>query len=149
MKKKTLGLLALILSACSLGAQTELSRNQSKWQNANVTHYRFNLTVGCFCPFTSQMPLTVEVQEGNIISMKDVNSAAFSTTDPMNEFVLKYATIDRLFLELGSTAVKGADKVSVTYDPTYGYPSNISIDFIELAVDDELAVMVSRFEPLP
>lgn len=148
MKKVTLVLLALILSACSFGTQTELSRNKSKWQNANIDHYRFELNVGCFCAFREQMPVTVEVKDGEVISLIGSNGNPISATAPSNEFIMQYATIERLFSELESDAVKGADKVTVTYDPTYGYPSDISIDFIELAMDDELAVTVSGFEPL-
>jgi len=55
--KKLLALLtvfAFVLAACSTGAQaggdptqenqTEIERNKEKWQDANITHYRFNLT---------------------------------------------------------------------------------------------------------
>ncbi|HSM71917.1 MAG TPA: DUF6174 domain-containing protein [Anaerolineales bacterium] len=149
MKKYLLFLLVLVLSACSAGGNAEFNRNQAKWQDANITHYRFDLTVGCFCPFRSQMPVTVEVQDREVVSMVDANGETFPLTDPTSEFVLRYATIDRLFSELGSDSVQGADKLTVSYDPTYGFPSEISIDFIELAVDDELYLSVSAFEPLP
>jgi hypothetical protein len=149
MKKITLLLLALILAACSAAGETELSRNQSKWQDAGVDHYRFQLGVGCFCPVGDIMPMTVEVQDGEIVSIVDVNGMAFTSTDPMSEFILKYATIDRIFSELGSDSVQEADKLTVTYDPTYGYPADVVIDFIELAIDDELYLSVSGFEPLP
>jgi len=148
MKKLTLLLLVLILAACSTGG-SELSQNQSKWQDANITHYRFELTVGCFCPFRSKMPLTVEVQNGEVVSMVDVNGETISEADPMNEFIVQYATIDRLFSELESDHIQEADKLTVTYDPTYGFPSEVSIDFIELAMDDELYLSASAFEPLP
>jgi hypothetical protein len=93
--------------------------------------------------------MTVEVQDGEIVSIVDVNGMAFTSTDPMSEFILKYATIDRIFSELGSDSVQEADKLTVTYDPTYGYPADVVIDFIELAIDDELYLSVSGFEPLP
>ena len=148
MKKITFLLLVLILSACSPGSGSELSRNQSKWQDANITHYQFQLGVSCFCPVSGLMPMTVEVKDGEVVSITDVNGEAFPTTDPMSDFVLKYATIDRIFTELGSEDVQNADKLTVTYDSTYGFPSEVSIDFIELAVDDELYLSVSGFEPL-
>jgi len=148
MKKLTLLLLALIFAACSAGG-SELSRNQSKWQDVEINHYRFQLNVGCFCLFRSQMPVTVEVQNGEVVSMVDVNGESFPLDDPMSEFVLKYATIDRLFSELESDSVREADSLTVNYDPTYGFPTEISIDFIELAADDELYLSVSAFEPLP
>jgi len=149
MKKITLLLLALILAACTAGGGTELDRNQTKWQDANVTHYRFELSVGCFCIFRSQMPVTVEVQNGEVVSMIDVNGDEFAMDDPNSEFVLKYATIDRLFSELGSDPVQGADNLTVSYDSTYGFPNDIAIDYIELAADDELYLTVTAFEPLP
>jgi len=150
MKKLILLLLIVGLTACSrLGQSDELTHNRKKWQDANITHYRFQLTVGCFCPFGGQNPFTVEVQNGEVISMVDTNGDVVSAVDPMNEFVFKYATIDRLFSELDSDSVRDADKLTVTYDPIYGFPSEISIDFIELAVDDELYLSASAFEPLP
>jgi len=149
MKKITLLLLALILTACSAGVETELSRSQSKWEDANINHYRFQLGVGCFCLFRSQMPLTVEVKDGEVVSMIDVNGEAFPLDDPMSEFVLKYATIDRIFLELGSDPVQEADHLTMSFDPTYGFPTEVAIDYIELAADDELYLSVSAFEPLP
>ena len=149
MKKLTLLLLALILAACTAVGGTELDRNQSKWQDANITHYRFDLSVGCFCLFRSQMPMTVEVQNGEIVSMIDINGEAFPMDDPMSEFVLKYATIDRLFSELGSDPVQEADSLTMSFDSTYGFPVEVAIDYIELAADDELYLSVSAFEPLP
>ena len=69
MKKIILLLLALMLTACSFGAPSELDKNRQTWQDAGITHYRFSLHIGCFCAFRDQMPLTVEVQNGEIVSM--------------------------------------------------------------------------------
>lgn len=149
MKKLTLLFLVIVLTACASGEMTELSRNQQKWQDANITHYRFQLGVSCFCPVGGVMPMTVEVNNGEIVSLLDVNGDVFPAADPLNELILKYATIDRIFSELAQDSVQGADKLTVTYDPTYGFPSDVSIDYIELAADDELYLSVSAFEPLP
>lgn len=149
MKKITLLLLALILAACSAIGGSELSRNQAKWQNAGVTHYRFQLSVSCFCLFRGQMPLTIEVKDGEIVSMTDVNGEAFPMDDPLSDLVIRHATIDRLFSELGSESVQKADRLTMSFDPTYGFPTEAAIDFIELAADDELYISVSGFEALP
>jgi hypothetical protein len=149
MKKITLLLLALILAACSAVGESELSRNQSKWQDAGITHYRFQLSVSCFCLFRSQMPLTIEVKDGEIVSMIDVNGEAFPMDDPMSDLVMKHATIDRLFSELGSDSVQEAENLTMSFDPTYGFPVEVAIDYIELAADDELYLSVAGFEPLP
>jgi hypothetical protein len=149
MKKIMLLFLVLILTACSTGEVTEFSRNQTKWQDANISHYRFELNVGCFCAFRSQMPATVEVQGGEIVSITGAYGNPILISDPLNEYVLRFATIDRLFSELESDSFKEADMLTVTYDSTYGFPSEIIIDFIELAIDDELYLSASAFEPLP
>lgn len=148
MKKLTLSLFVLIFAACSAGG-SELSINRSRWQDAGVSHYRFQLGVGCFCPVGDIMPMTVEVKDGEVVSIVDVNGNDFPAADPISEFILKYATIDRIFSELDSDSVREADSLTVTYDSAYGFPAEVAIDFVELAADDELYLSVSGFEPLP
>jgi hypothetical protein len=149
MKKILFLILAVALSACSALGQSEGESNQQKWQDANISHYRFQLNVGCFCTYRAQMPVTVEVQDGKVVSMTTVDGQAVAETDPLTEFVLKYATIDGIFAELNSEDVKNADQVTVTYDPTYGFPVDASIDFSQDMADEELYLNVSNFEMLP
>ncbi len=52
MRKLLFIFMALALTACSIGSQTEIERNQQKWQDANISHYRYNLFIGCFCVFS-------------------------------------------------------------------------------------------------
>ncbi|MBL8101901.1 MAG: hypothetical protein JNM02_05175 [Anaerolineales bacterium] len=148
MKKFILLMLMVILTACSAAAPTDLDRNRQTWQDAGVPHYRFDLFIGCFCVFRDHMPLAIEVQNGEIISMTKPDGTSVEMTDPSYELFAKYATIDRIFSEL-ETGLKGdADEVTVTYDATYGFPSEIYFDFIREAADDELSIQVSNFEAL-
>jgi hypothetical protein len=148
MKSHILITLAFLLAACSAGG-SELSRNQQKWDDANISHYRFELNIGCFCPFRSQMPLAVEVRDDQIISMIGADGTIILDTDPNYAFYSEYATIDSLFTKLGSDSIQKADQVAVKYDSTYGFPTEINIDFIKNAVDDELYLGASGFEQLP
>lgn len=148
MKKIFLIALVFILAACSMGG-SEFSQNQKKWNDANITHYRFELNIGCFCAFRDQMPLKVEVQKGEIVSITASDGSAIAKTDPRYENFSQYATIDRLFSELKADLGGKADAVTVTYDATYGFPANIYIDFIKNAADDELSLSASAFEKLP
>jgi hypothetical protein len=148
MKKFILLLLVFILTACSFGARSELDKNRQKWQDAGITHYRFSLHIGCFCAFRDQMPLTVEVQNGEIISMTNSNGTLINTTDPNYEIFSQHATIERLFSELEAGLKGDADEVTVTYDPTHGFPNEIHFDYIKAAMDDELTLSVSEFEAL-
>ncbi|MBI5841333.1 MAG: hypothetical protein HZB19_14635 [Chloroflexi bacterium] len=146
MKKMILLLLALILTACSAGTKSEYDTNLDKWQNANITHYRFSLFVGCFCPGTDKMPLNIEVQDGKVVSMTYVDGTPVSAEDIQLEFYSRYATIERLFSELKADLDGEADEVTVTYNAAYGFPEQIGIDRIKEAIDDELGLTVSDFE---
>ena len=149
MKKSILILLAFILVACSAGG-SELSRNQQKWEDANITHYRFELNISCFCAFRDQMPLTVEVQDGKVVSMTYADGQAVALDDPLREYFEKFATIDGLFAELESaTSSADAGDIIVKYDAALGFPTEASIDYIKEAVDDELYITVAGFEALP
>ena len=147
MKKLLLLFLAIVLTACSGFGKSDFERNQQKWQDANISHYRFNLFIGCFCIFTQDMPLIIEVKDGEIVSME------YQSGNPIDEgnreFFSQYATIDRLFAELEADLGGEAEAVTVTYDATYGFPTEMSIDFIKQAADDELYFTVSGFEALP
>jgi len=148
MKKIILITLIVMLAACSAGG-SELSRNQQKWQDANITHYRFELSIGCFCAFRDQMPLTIEVRDGQIVYMATVDGTLVLDTDQNYEFYAPHATIDLLFAEIDAAVKEGADSVTVTYDPTYGFPTEIAIDFSQEMADEEMYYSISGFEALP
>jgi len=149
MKKIVLITLALILTACSGNTKSEFDLNQEKWQAAQVSHYRYSLFVGCFCPFTEKMPLNIEVKDGDMLSMTYTDGISISATDPEFEFFARYGTMERLFSELEADLAGSADEVTVSYDPAYGFPQTANIDVIKEAVDDELSLTVSGFEALP
>lgn len=148
MKKLILVTFIFLLAACSLGS-SEFSQNQKKWTDVNITHYRFELNIGCFCVFRNQMPLKVEVQNGEIVSITTSDGSTVAKTDSNYEYYSKYATVENLFTELKTDLGGKADEVTVKYDSTYGYPTEINIDFIKAAVDDELYLSASGFEKLP
>ena len=148
MKKIILLTLIVILTACSFGASTQLEKSRQTWQDSGITHYRFSLDIGCFCAFRNQMPVTVEVQNGEIVSMTYPDGTLVAATDPNYATFSRHATIERIFSELEAGLSGGADEVTVTYDSARGFPSEIYFDYIKNAVDDELSLKVSNFEAL-
>lgn len=149
MKKYLLILLVFVLAACSPAGGSEFSQNQDKWQDANITHYRMELNISCFCAFRDQMPLTVEVLDGQIVSMIAADGSEVLDTDPNYEFFAPHATIDLLFADIESAVNEGADSVNVTYDAAYGFPAEVAIDFSQEMADEEMYYSVSGFEALP
>lgn len=148
MKKILFLTLIIILTACSSSPVTELSENRAKWIDAKATHYRYSLSIGCFCPFMEDMPLTIEVQNGKTISIMDRDGNVIAPDNPSAEYYLRYSNMDSIFDNLEADLAGEADEVIVTYDPTYGFPSQISIDFIKEAVDDETSYTINDFQLL-
>jgi len=151
MRRLLFILMTLVLAACSVlnaaGSQSEIEQNNEKWQDANISHYRYHLSITCFCVFSQDMPLLIEVQDGQVVSMEYQSGKEIDASN--RELFEKYATIDRIFAELEADLNGAADKVTVTYDPTYGFPTELTIDFVEEATDDELYLTLSTFEELP
>ncbi|MDV6342042.1 DUF6174 domain-containing protein [Nitrosomonas sp. Is24] len=149
MKKTLLLLSILLLMACVSPMRSDFERHQKKWQEANITHYRFELNMICFCTFRNRMPLQIEVLNGQIAAMTDNTGKTITAADAHYDFFARYATIDRLFSELQASLNGKADQIAVAYHPSYGFPTRINIDRIKRATDDELGLAVSAFERLP
>lgn len=151
MRKYLLILLAFVLAACSLGnimgSQPEIEQNKQKWQEQGISHYRYHLFVGCFCVFSQDMPLIIEVQDGKTVSMEYQSGNEIDASN--RDLFRKYETIDLIFAEVEAGLNGAADEVTVTYDPTYGFPTEAAMDVIKEAADDELYLTVSNFEALP
>jgi hypothetical protein len=151
MKKLILIVMTLILAACAsanaLGSQSEIEQNHEKWQEAGISHYRYHLSISCFCVFSQDMPLILEVRDGKVVSMEYQNGKVIDPS--LTGLFEKYATIDRVFAELEAGLNGAADEVTVKYDPTYGFPAEVTIDVEKQATDDELYLTLSNFEKLP
>jgi hypothetical protein len=145
LKLPVLILTLLALAACSSIPASPLELNRQKWQNQNITHYRFNLTVLCFCAFSAIMPVSVEVNNGKIISMvgKDGQSTA-----QYQDTLAQYASVEKLFGTVDAAAKGNAYQLAVEYDSNYGYPQIIHIDYSEKLSDDEISFTVSNLEVL-
>jgi hypothetical protein len=139
--------LTLVLAACILSPnQSPLTSDHAKWEEQNARHYRFDLSIGCFCPFFEEMPLSIEVRDGKAVSIKTNQGEDAS---PANmEIYVQYASVEKLFQTIERAQNGDADEILVEYDPTYGYPTQISIDYIKSALDDEMYFTVTNLEML-
>lgn len=149
MKKQILSviaLLTLIVSACSPLEQRALDQNRALWESQEISHYRFELTVACFCIFSDRMPLTVEVRDGFVVSMTGVNG---EDVEEFRGFLSGFDTMEKLFATIDEAIGMDARTLEVEYDPTYGYPVSIYVDPEELVADDEIGYYVANFQVLP
>lgn len=146
-----LAALIYVLASGMLGSSQarQLDANLQKWQAQNVSHYRMKVNIGCFCPFFDRMPVSIEVRDGQVLSVTDSQGQPVAADDPIRSFGNEpLMTIEGLFA-YAREAIQTADKTEVTYDPALGYPVSLGIDRIEMAMDDEMSVLISEFEVLP
>ncbi len=128
-------ILALLLAAIFLVAQWQLAerfaleQNRSKWTSQNISNYSFDVEAICFCPYRE--PIHVEVRSGA----------------PTTKNEIEINGVNDLF-QIVHDANETADAVSVAYDVQYGFPSHIAIDYIRLAVDDEVSYRITNFQIL-
>jgi len=164
MSRKTVLIAAIILAVAALallvyllasglpGSSSqlrELDANAQKWESQHVGHYRMNVHIGCFCPFFDRMPVTVEVLDGEVVSVIDSQGRHVPQDDPLRAFDnAKLMTVQGVFA-YAREAIRTADETTVSYDAALGYPVSLSIGRIKLAMDDELAVRISELQVLP
>ncbi len=139
----TVFVLLLFLTACA--DKTALRENQQKWASQNVSHYRFEVEIGCNCPWRSLMPLKIEVKDGQLVSMTDKDGQPI----PANyaETFNKAASIEKLFAIL-DRAIGSVSEVNVEYNPDYGYPTKIGIISSKMITDSGIGYYVKSFEVL-
>ena len=139
-------LLVAFLAACSSQNRQAYDKNLALWKSKGVQHYRFNLKVGCMCPWTGLMPLTVEVQNGEMLSMV---ASSGGDINPFLDTFRPRGTVEGLFDTIYAAMSRGAYSLTVQYDGTYGFPASIVVNPSKAIMDDETGYYVTNFEVLP
>ncbi|MBO6575561.1 MAG: hypothetical protein JJ896_11210 [Rhodothermales bacterium] len=146
--KHLLLLPALLLAGCTLtgpGTVTELTDLQqarARWQSSASADYDMQLFRGCFCAGSGE--LHIFVRDDSLAAIKQQEDYWV-----VDETWWQYIpTVDELF-DLIEEATREADELTVTYHPELGYPTEISIDWLADAVDDEIMYQVRSVDLTP
>ena len=126
----------LILSGCSLF--------DSNPDYTGPADYAFTLRVGCFCPYAGPLRITVNEDEVVDVRQLDPQDGEGNVDDWIEQQAMTLAELDALV----DRAHREADDVTVEYDPTYGFPTDVYIDWIKDAVDDEIGYTVTDYVAL-
>lgn len=119
-----------------------LEAARAAWESQDIDDYSYVLRRICFCAGTTQ-PARIVVENGETVSVTIVE-----TGEPVGEHEVEFfLTIPGLFDFVEDAIDREAHSIDVAYDPDRGIPLTISIDYEELAVDEEMAFEASQFEP--
>ena len=140
--------LVTLLAGCSLlpgaspsprdAALRTLAEHEAQWQSKDIDDYSLSVTRQCFCPFTD--PIDITVVDGAVTAVTKAGKPAAP-----NEVL----GIPKTVLELFAVVAAQADAATLTveWDATFGFPTNIQVDMIANAADDEFGILVTNFRP--
>lgn len=145
-----IGLVAFALGACTVlgpdayaGERERLSDARRLWRAQGWDSYAFRLQRLCFCAGGTD-PAEVTVINGRRVSVTVVQ-----TGEPVPEaWAQYYLTIDELFDFIEDAIDTEAHEITVSYERELGYPVSVRIDYIENAIDEEMAFEAGNVRPL-
>lgn len=121
--------------------KAQLQQNKQLWAKQKISNYRYKLRKSCFC-FPKDSQVTIEARNGKFVSIAAANSG--QSVNP--ESFTKYNSIAKLFDLIDDAIAKNAHRISVTYHPTLGYPTQISIDYDQYIADEEISLTIENLE---
>ena len=137
------GLAALVGTACSetLGVTAAgLESHRARWEAAGVSAYLYEYRRQCECGPQSLRSVRIEVQAGSVARVTFLDNGETLASPPAEAF----PTIEDLFDLVDEAVQMNAASLVVTYDPTLGYPTLISVDYRRDIADDEFTVRASN-----
>ncbi len=136
----------MLLGGCTiLGPEGEedLRDQRRRWVRMGISDYTYDFVRGCFCGGPHGI-LRILVRSNAVVSVTDVDTGAPPPFLPANWV----GTIDDVFAELQREYDRDSDEIDLDFDDTYHFPSRAQIDRIKNAIDDELSLQLSNFQPL-
>ena len=97
----------------------EVATRREAWRARQISDYRIEIAVGCFCPWPSH-PAVLEVRRGVATALRDTTGKSLGKPrEPWSRY-----TVDSLFAAVEQGA-RQLDVIEVAYDPEYNYPAMI------------------------
>lgn len=123
-------------------AAHKLKAAEKQWQRNRPEHYAYTLQRTCFCPPEANKPLEVRVFQGKV---QQATVMPDGTPLP-SERMFNALTVEELFTKIRDAIDNKAVSVEAQYDPQYGYPISIRIDYSSMLADEELHLTASGFK---
>ena len=118
--------------------------NLAKWNSTGPDSYQMVQTRLCECAVPTEVVLVV-VRNKTVESRTYVGSGAPVPPGRADDF----PDIPGLFELINRALSGGASAYSTEYDPTYGYPVTLYIDWVQGTLLDDVSYAVTEFTSLP
>lgn len=112
---------------------------RARWADDAPAAYRLTLHRSCFCPPEYRGPFEVVVRDGEVETVRYEGDAVD---------VERGLSVEGLFRLIEEAYARDAERVDVQFDPTWGYPARLYIDYEAQMADEEVGYEVTAMEPL-
>lgn len=143
----------LILTACSSEDDplfVEYSKNRDLWESQQIDSYQYAERLSCFCGGILNKSLVVKENAKDTVFFEIPSWYPPETTIEAlyNDVLQRAKTIDEAFDFIEEVLQQDVDYLGVEYHETYGFPTAISVNYVESYSDDEIFYGFSDFERL-
>jgi hypothetical protein len=137
-------LLFFMLGLTACAATSTTLEGRTLWNSKNLGNYTYTLRSVCFCPLEYTKAMRLEVRNGSLSSVKYVDSGA----DVPDNFRPNTFKIEAFFDLIDSTRAKGGKVENLSFDAVFGYPTQMYLDPIPQAADDEVGYTITDLKAL-
>lgn len=125
------------------GAQGQLDESRRKWDERGLTDYQYQYQNICFCAPAFTNPVVVSVSRGAIVAAVDVQSGRPVDASDLG----RYRSVPQVFDVIQDAIDRKAARIEASYDPTFGHPTDVSIDYDRMIADEELGIRIRDLRP--
>jgi hypothetical protein len=134
----------VIFSSIEEDAQGELDLNRALWDAAAIHDYSMTFQRLCQCSFEFLIPVRITVRGDTIHEVTDLD-----TGEPVEEPAEgAFLTIAEVFDVIQDALDRNAAEIDVRYNSTFGYPTDVVIDFSRSMFNDDTEFQISDFVEL-
>ena len=121
--------------------QDRLDTAWDRFERSAPLAYTYTVHVNCECPRDVTRPVTVWVDRGvtEYLLYEDDGQPV-----PLS-YANSFPSVEQLFDAIQDAIDRGAQVIDVEYDLTYGYPTDVYIDYDRSYADEELAMVTWGF----
>ncbi len=134
----------VIFSSIEEDVQGELDVNRALWDAAAIHDYSMTFQRLClFCGIELLIPVRITVRGDTIVEVTDLDGAP--VVEPAEGVFL---TIDEVFDFVQFAIDQRAAEIDVRYNGTFGYPTDVVIDFSRSLFNDDTQFQIREFVEL-
>ncbi len=115
---------------------TALADAKARWAASGIRTYELDREIRCFC-YDGGDTIRCTVVNDRVVSVINLR-----THEAVDTNLHAPATVQDFFDIIERARSRRAAKLKVSYDPTYGCPTEIDIDWMLNTIDDEVTYMV-------